>query len=593
MEFLHPQDLIWGALAAVIAACYFVRFRRGRRDVSTMMLWRQVFARRRPWRRWQRPVSLAVQLFIFSLLVIGYCQPRWRSAWESARSIVVVIDNSASMNANDVETSRLWQARQNARRLIDDLGPYEELAIVSAGGIVRVQSGFSGDAKSLVRALNEMRPTDGGNRVLEAVTVARQMLKGKRNPQVALLTDACLETACLENIDQIAEEQPVTIVIHNSRPSNIGITRFEARPSAADPRLYDVFCEVQNYGPQLAKCALEVGAETVSISVTPGSPVRRFYSVPAAEDRLLTAKLELAGLTDHLPADNQATVILPSRSALPVRVLGGAEPSEGDESYKRLLAALEQSPLVDVEFSENLDAEFDGIAVYPFRIPEKLPAGPVLAIAPQGDCDLWAESQLYEGTVVASQQDIATFPNLTLLRGVDLRGFVIDAVRQYLYRQQPDSAIRWKGEHAVISAWDRPDGRVLLWHAPLDKTDFTLHDSFPHFIANAVRWLSPRDEVYRPSFKTDDVIVAGDDQMFGPVDQVGPLSIGSNDDKAVVAVNLLSSRESDLRADADLRGEELPLSGLAGQGRLWMTVLLVGLILLVVEWILHQRKVLI
>jgi hypothetical protein len=587
MDIFHPQDLIWGALAAVIAVCYFVRFRRGQRDVSTMMLWQRVFARRKPWRRWQRPVSLAVQLLIFALLVLAYCEPYWLSTWESARSIVVVIDNSASMNATDVETSRLWQARADVRRLIDDLGPYEELAIVSAGGIVRVPSGFSDDPPSLVRAVKKVRPTDGGNRVSDALTLASQMLRGKRNPQIVLLTDGCVDGA-----QGIVAQEKVKAVIHSGVASNVGITRFEARPSLVDPLVYDVFCEVGNFGPQPVKCSLETGLKTGAIELSAGQRLPRYFSVSAADDRLLTAKLKCDG-ADHLIADNQTTIALPARGAISIQVVGPGDPSEGDESYKRLLAALEGLPQAKVEIRAAAAENANGITVFASRVPTVLPPGPVLAIAPQGDCDLWTESGLFEGTIVTSQEDIDTFPHAALLQDVDLRGFVIDAARQYDCATPADTLIRSEGGNAVISAWDRPNGRVLLWHAPLAKTDFTLHDSFPHFIANAVQWLSPRDEVYRPTVKIGDVIVADDGKLVGPVDQVGALSIGSDDENSIVSVNLINARESDLRPSSELGGTELPLANRANQSLLWMTVLLLIVVLLVIEWILYQRRILI
>lgn len=618
MGLFHPYDLIWALLGVVIAACYFVRFAHRRREVSTMMLWEQVFARRTPWRRWQRPVSLLVQLVIFALLVLAYAEPYWLGDWNSARSTVVIVDNSASMNATDVETSRLWQARLDTQRLIDDLGPYEQMAILSAGGLVRVRCGFSDDPATLQRALDEIRPTDGENRAEPAVTLARRMLAQRKNPQIVLLTDGCLRKA-----EQIARGGDVQAVLHAAGGANIGITRFEARPSLVARQAYDVFVEFLNAGRDRAVCRFELGppgAAEISeqLELPPGEPVRRFFSYQPQQSGPLTAKL---GSDDHLLADNEATILLPARRPLEIHLADAAEASEAEAWVKRLTAALEGLPLASLR-REPGEAGPDGVTVFSKRVPPRLPPGPVLAIAPQGDCDLWTAEKMYDGPVAVAKDTAA--PLLAeVTRGINLRDLVIDSLLQVQFQQPPDAVIRSDSGDAVLSAWDRPTGRVLLLHVPLAKSDFTVRESFPQFVANAIDWLRPRDEAYRPSVTTRGVVIAkagdgrkrslfrpdgtpteiaGGQTMIGPLDESGIWKLGpaanesaQNQDNAaslVVAANLLSARETDLRPVKTLSGGGLPLRQ-QGRSYLWMTFVLIAVVLLVVEWALRQRRILI
>ncbi len=620
MGLFHPKDLIWALLAVVIATCYFVRFARRRREVSTMMLWEQVFARRTAWRRWQRPVSLLVQLLILALLVLAYAEPYWSSVWNSARSIVVIVDNSASMNATDVETSRLWQARLSAERLIDNLGPYEQMAILSAGGLTRVHCGFSNDPATLKRALDEIRPTDGQNRVDEAVTLARRMLadQRKRNPRIMLLTDGCFDDAV-----QIATQAGVQTVVHAGSANNVGITRFEARPSLVARQAFDVFVEILNTGPEATTCQLEIGrpvdAEiTERLELPIGEPVRRFFTYEPQQSGPLTARLDVE---DHLRADNVATILLPMRQPLEIRIAGMSQASEGDEWLRRLTAAVRGNPLASVR-GDAADGDFDGVTIFPIQVPQRLPPGPVLAIAPQGDCDLWAvEKVIDRAAAVAMDAGAPLLAGVT--RGFSLRDLVIDGLLQVQFKQPPDAVIRAEGGDAVLSAWDRPTGRVLLLHIPLAKSDFTVRPSFPLFVANAIDWLRPRNEAFHPSVKTGDVVmaksgnvqstalhepngtvatIAAGQTMIGPLDHAGAWQLGATDNATtkgnagtaplVVTANLLNARETDLRPAEGLRSVTLPF-GRRGRDFLWETFFLVALVLLVVEWTLRQRRILI
>src|SRR5580700_4565315 len=110
MSFANPTAWLWGLLVVPVVIFYILKIRLKRVPVSTVLFWQQIFDEKRPrslWQRLRHLVSLLVQLALLALLVAALAEPFF--AWEvlSGRRVILVLDNSASMNATDVAPSRL------------------------------------------------------------------------------------------------------------------------------------------------------------------------------------------------------------------------------------------------------------------------------------------------------------------------------------------------------------------------------------------------------------------------------------------------------------------------------------------------------
>src|SRR5205814_2277083 len=108
MNLANPTLLLWAGLAIPIVVFYILKIRLRRVPVSTVLFWRQIFEEKQPrsiWQHLRHLLSLLLQLIFLCLLVFALTEPFFH--WEvlEARRIVVVLDNSASMNATDVNPS--------------------------------------------------------------------------------------------------------------------------------------------------------------------------------------------------------------------------------------------------------------------------------------------------------------------------------------------------------------------------------------------------------------------------------------------------------------------------------------------------------
>src|SRR5262249_14526314 len=124
MSLVNPSALLLAGLALPIVVFYILQNRLRRLPVSTLLFLPQIFEETKPrslWQRLRHLISLLLQLAFLALLVFAVADPIFRWQQARARRMVLIVDNSASMNARDVAPSRLDAAKGQGRRLIDGL----------------------------------------------------------------------------------------------------------------------------------------------------------------------------------------------------------------------------------------------------------------------------------------------------------------------------------------------------------------------------------------------------------------------------------------------------------------------------------------
>src|SRR5262249_45780740 len=95
---------IAGGIGALVVVAYILKLRRRRHEVPFSKLWQRVLKEKESsslFRRLRRLISLAVQLAFLALLLLAAVDPKIGNAETSGRNVVVIVDASASMKAQD------------------------------------------------------------------------------------------------------------------------------------------------------------------------------------------------------------------------------------------------------------------------------------------------------------------------------------------------------------------------------------------------------------------------------------------------------------------------------------------------------------
>jgi hypothetical protein len=489
MNLVNPGALLLAGLAVPIIIFYILKIRLRRVPVSTLLFWQQIFDEKKPrslWQKLRHLISLLLQLAFLCLLVLALADPIFRWQQARARRIVVVVDNSASMNAHDVMPSRLDAAKAEGQKLIDGMRLGDELAIIAAGTQPRVACGPTDHQRSLRSALDSITPADGPTRMSEAVALARRLLSGSEKARkVVVVSDGGFDKA-----GELAREADVELVAVGKHTGNVGITRLQARRSLLDPIGYEILVEVENASDEAASFRLELDLEDEPIDVVPlnlaaGERSVQVFEKTSADGGRLKASIDRA---DAFLADNTAWAILPRRARQKVRLV-----TPGNLFLEKVFEAI---PLVDLEVERvakearvpSAPAQASGanaqITVYHRKFPDVLPPGDVLVIEPDRSGPLWQLGEAIHNPVVAKQDK-----DSPLMLHIRLDDVVMPEARKLSLKAPARVLAESAAGDPLYAVLDRPGaGKLVLLTVDLDKSDLPLQTAFPIMVTNLLSW---------------------------------------------------------------------------------------------------------
>src|SRR6478672_9003469 len=156
MHFLAPQFLWLLLLAPVLAAAYLAILRRKRAAVryASLTLVREALGSAHRYRRHVPPI-----LFLCAMIaiVIAIARPTALITLPSEqRTIVLAIDVSLSMRANDVEPSRIAAAQEAAKAFIEEQPSDVRIGIVSFAGTALLVQAPTQNREELLGAIDRL-----------------------------------------------------------------------------------------------------------------------------------------------------------------------------------------------------------------------------------------------------------------------------------------------------------------------------------------------------------------------------------------------------------------------------------------------------
>ena len=222
MSFAWPMAL-WGlAVVAVLAIAYLFMQRRRPRYVARFTnvdLLANIVARRP---RWRRHVPPLLTLLALSALVVGLARPEMAVAVpREEATVILAMDSSGSMTANDIAPDRMAVARDVASSFVEDLPEDFQVGVVSFSDQADVIVPPTADRDEAVRALERLE-ADNGTALGDAI--ARSVELGVSN---------------LDEDEQPAEgESPVIVLVLSDGANTTGdFEPLEAAQQAVDAKV--------------------------------------------------------------------------------------------------------------------------------------------------------------------------------------------------------------------------------------------------------------------------------------------------------------------------------------------------------------------
>jgi Ca-activated chloride channel family protein len=169
ITFAEPAVLPGLILVPLAALAYSAMQARRRREAAAFAnpaLMPNVVTGRPGWRRHLAPLLILLAL---AALILAAARPqRSVAAPQRAATVMLVMDTSGSMRANDVDPDRLSAARKSARSLVDKLPAPFRVGLVTFSDFAEQQAAPSTDRSPVKDALNRM-VADGGTAMGDAI----------------------------------------------------------------------------------------------------------------------------------------------------------------------------------------------------------------------------------------------------------------------------------------------------------------------------------------------------------------------------------------------------------------------------------------
>ncbi|NCP33808.1 MAG: VWA domain-containing protein, partial [Armatimonadetes bacterium] len=175
MGILSPWMLLGLLSVPTIVVLYLLRLKRRAVQVPSVLLWRQVVDDHQanaPFQRLRRNLLMFVQIVVALLLVGAAVRPYKLVPGMGGKRTVVVLDASASMQATDVKPNRFEGARAVVRRMIDHLGPGDQMALVVVGQRARTACSLTANRQTLRAALAGVAAEDTHGNLKDGAAVA-------------------------------------------------------------------------------------------------------------------------------------------------------------------------------------------------------------------------------------------------------------------------------------------------------------------------------------------------------------------------------------------------------------------------------------
>ena len=533
MNFLSPTSLFLFGLALPIVALYILRLRRRREPVSTLMFWEELFRERQTTSLFQRLkhlLSLLLQLLFLALLVFAVARPQFAFITKSARQLVLIIDQSASMNAIEEDTdgrTRLEAAKESALRTVDGLRFMDEMTVISSHTRPVIHIPFTSHQKSLRAAINAIQPTDISTNLEPAFDLAHAIAQTKPNPEIVIFSDfqsvseellAKLKSEMEQDRDTEKSDQEIKhhLIQIGEANDNVGITRFRVRKSLVNAFDYQTLLRVVNASEEEEKFNVELYFnenlfDVRPYTLAPGESKSEIFSNFAFEGGKLKAVLDIQ---DALATDNIAYATLPKRDLIPVLLVTAENPF-----LQKALAVDEQiklTVLTPTEYETNVLAESANshgnkdyaVVIFDRYNPPTLGDGNYMFIYPPAAASPeTANFELKWDIGAALDTPIITDWERThpILQHVHLENVQIGAA--YLVTPPSTAQILARSfESPVLFVDVTPNRKIVFAAIDILQSDLPLRIAFPVIIANTIQWFQQRSEIQEYHLHTGEIL---------------------------------------------------------------------------------------
>ena len=627
MYFLNPAAFYLLAFIPIVVLLHFLKLRRQRHVVPSVMLWLEAIEDMKanvPFQRLRHSLLLPLQILFLLIVVGGVARPAFRQLGGLSEQSMLVIDTSASMGATDLGKTRLDVAKGEALKLLNQLGADGQMMIMDTAH--NILQAFTSDREKLRQAIHNLS-VDHTAPSLKPVFDSVAVYAGGPGTQASLNPDAVGVVFISDNFGTLPDSATsVPKIGLGDRSENVAIVQFSVTRALTPPNRYQVLVGIQSFADASKDFQVQLGIEgksffeDESVVLPPKETASILFSLDDDErfyGQVVTAYLDI---DDDLSVDNVAAAILHPPPRWKVLLVS-------DRNQPPLNAILKTDPhviLTQIQTSDYHSTGDNDILIFDRFVPDPLPEGNIVFLNPIGGLPFMPTQESGQSIQVIDQH-----PTHEVMRDVSLIDLEVKASLQV---QLPLWGIPLVETNQTPLIWlgEQDDSKIIVFAFDpfdLDVSNFAASiPSAPILISQCLEWLGAAASPIRPDFvKTGEPVkirldrpnevervtvqtpesdiqelqVRGPQIVFTDTTQIGVYTVFVDGEPlGRFAANLLNPQESDL-SPPQLTDD--PNTGIdTGRVRsdlpevsreIWAYAAVFALLLLVVEWwIYHQNR---
>ncbi|GAX60692.1 hypothetical protein SCALIN_C13_0209 [Candidatus Scalindua japonica] len=575
-----------------------------------------------------------LQVLLILLLVFFLAKPYLKSSIIniSGKSVVVVIDSSASMQTIEENGSRFDEARSYALKMVGKLGQSDKMMVISSNYTSRVISNFTGDKARLNSVIKDLMPKDTGTNLDEGVSLGVSFLKNVEKGEMYVLTDRSPSSINYTNL----KSGNIKFVTFGEKSANVAISSLDVyQDMFKDYTEREAYVTIENYSDD---------SKTVGLSVFLNDEIimeKKFELSGNGQKRLSIQNLNAPGILkasiqtdDFLSVDNTAYAKINEIKPINILLVSDNynlqnELAKIENSTKRIIITRMSASKYKPEFIKDFDA-----AIFHKFVPEENPGINSLYIMPylnssnlQADEGSAFSNELVREHNLVLQVKILdwdnTHPVMMHLNTLDNLNIKEAFTMKLPDWSNPLIKISDNLNDSPIAFAGRYEGRkIVTLGFDLSDFDFSKSDGLRMLIMtlNIIQWLNPYEsenhnklltggkyrlnyaltenvEIVTPINETLKYDATETDFVFNKIDYTGEYKISDANLNTRFVANFFDENESRIAPEStdnvELKFEEKEAEALIKDKKTEFGKYLLLLVpfFLFIEWLLYHKKV--
>lgn len=452
----NPAALWWLGAVPLVVLLYWLRPRRVRLVVPSVLLWRRSLRERwhrHPFRRFQASWLLVLQ--VLAVVVASAALARPQRPVPAGGDAVAVVDVGVTMQATDVRPSRFEASRAAALEFLSTV-PASRVSVLAAARTPRWVQPLTTDRSATLQALRALQPTDGPSDLESAVAAARST---GPTAQVHVFSDRAVPGVHSSVFGGNLEDVAITGVV--SAPEGPDQMRVTVRVRNGTPMPQSLEVRLAVDGQMQARLPLRLapGAERgASATVPAGSWVEA--SIPSRD--VLRATDAYFALGTRLPAPR-------------VLVVGPPDPY-----LERALQVVAGSVQRQRNPAPETWGRFDVVVLHRLSVPSLPPGSYFLVASLSGSLPVRAFSQKADTVLWQARAH-------PVLRFVELGDVRVDRA---LALEVTGGEVLAGGKLPLLWVYETGSLRAVLLGFSPSHSDLVERPAFPILVANVLQHLT-------------------------------------------------------------------------------------------------------